>query len=454
MANTPKERAVPNWTPEKEMEAFRTIPEPDGRKAAELLPGLMEICTLLGRTQSMSWLWVLVSMATVSCQLSPKDRLDLCPSVQVHGALWTALLHPGSTNTSGFLKALHKAMELIYAWANHRELQAARAAYEQEVEIAEGNNVKPPKFVPPPKRKGTAGGGSLAAAGANAAQQQNRGSFTAIEPELNGILAWLVHESAVDSAVPGKLWDAVTWDRPVMSSAKAFEIADPFFSFVAAGHLHDLLHKLMQDSLGLRQRLTVVYARPLFLKLEEIEKACRELPVETNSRPQIFIARFLSPLLAWSLRAEDVNQDGDAPGVIFHPCAADGAKEMATAKFNFRNQKQRLHYLDSGSHGLAKYHGKLKTKYDRMALGVFYLHALAEHYKAMRAAGVSMDCPLLNWTFCTLHGRTCLRHGLPCCMHKVKSTSTLSTFRTRTSPKRSWSSPTSSPITVSWSGPR
>ena len=65
-------------------------------------------------------------------------------------------------------------------------------------------------------------------------------------------------------------------------------------------------------------------------------------------------------------------QDGDAPGVIFHASAADGAKEMAAAKLNFR------------SRSLAKHHGKVKTKYDRMALGAFYLHALAEHSKDVR----------------------------------------------------------------------
>ena len=47
-----------------------------------------------------------------------------------------------------------------------------------------------------------------------------------------------------------------------MTSAKAFAVQDPFFSFAAAGHLHELLLKLMQDSLGLRQRLTVVSHGP------------------------------------------------------------------------------------------------------------------------------------------------------------------------------------------------
>ena len=314
--------------------------------------------------------------------------MELCPAVEVHGALWTALLHPGSTNTSGFLKHLQKAMELVYTWVSQEELEAARRAH---ADMAQGEE-RPPKFQPPAKRKGTAGGGSLAAAGQTAAQPQNRGSFTAIEPELLGVLAWLLNESAVDSAVPGKLWDSVTWDRPVMQSNKQFQVVDPFFSFVAAGHLHELLEKLMRDSLGLRQRLTVVFARPLFLQLEEITAACEALPPETKGKPAVFMARFLYPLLKWSLRGEtQADASGDDKGAVFAPRVQDGAMTLVQNKFNFRNEKQRAHFLEQGTHKLAKYHGKLKTKYDRMVLGVWYLHCLSEHHKRMQQAGVRMD---------------------------------------------------------------
>ena len=418
MANAQKEKSVPCWTEEKEMAAFRSIPEPDASKAAALLPSLMQVCTLVGRTESMSWLWVLVTLATVSCQLAPRDRLELCPAVQVHGALWTALLHPGSTNT---MKHVRKALELLYAWVNKSELDAAKQEHDQEAEAALAAQEKAPKFVPPPKRKGTAGGGSLAAAGATAAQEQNRGAFTAVEPELAGILAWLLQESAVDSAVPGKLWDAVTWDRPVMSSAKAFAVQDPFFSFAAAGHLRELLLKLMQDSLGLRQRLTVVFARPLFLNLAEVDAACQALPPETQGRPQLFMARFLAPLLRWSLRTEaEAVQHGQAAGAIFRPSAEAGAKGMVAAKFDFRNQKQQAHFLEPNSHGLAKYHGKLKTKYDRMVLGVFYLQKLSQHHERMKQLGIPMDswrprqCKRVSMLRIHIHATCALVHAGTC----------------------------------------
>ena len=54
----------------------------------------------------------------------------------------------------------------------------------------------------------------------------------------------------MDSA---KAWDAVTCERPVMSSPK---VLDPFFSYFAAGQLRGLLRKLQNDTLGLWQRLT------------------------------------------------------------------------------------------------------------------------------------------------------------------------------------------------------
>ena len=69
-------------------------------------------------------------------------------------------------------------------------------------------NVGLPQFERPPKRKGLAGGGSLPAAGATAAPPQNRASMTAVEPELEGILGWLMQEIAVDSVVAAKLWTA------------------------------------------------------------------------------------------------------------------------------------------------------------------------------------------------------------------------------------------------------
>ena len=131
--------------------------------------------------------------------------------------------------------------------------------------------------------------------------------MTAVEPELDGILGWLLSEFSFDNAVPANLWDGTTWDRPVMQTTKGFTMYNPFFSFCAGGHLYELLKRLMKDVIGLRQRLTVVYARPLFMDIEDIRLACKKLPEECAFKPAPFIAGLLFPLLMLSVKKEKDN---------------------------------------------------------------------------------------------------------------------------------------------------
>jgi hypothetical protein len=239
------------------MQAFNSIPHINTEAARKLLPHLVEVCELIGNTQSLAWNGVCAGLVTAVCQLSPRDILELCPSIETQGSLWTALLHPGSVNTSGLLKVLARAMEIVYDRLHKDEVQKAKDEHKvecdrlQEEARANGTDITKvclPSLKLPPKRKGLAGGGSLAAGGFAASQTQNRDAMTAIEPELEGILSWLLAEFAFDSAVPAKLWDGTTWDRPVMATGKAFTMSRPFFSFCAGGHLFELLKRLMKDS--------------------------------------------------------------------------------------------------------------------------------------------------------------------------------------------------------------
>jgi hypothetical protein len=366
----------PGWTEDKELAAFAAVPEPNTARAKELLPELVEACELIARTQGLHWLMASVPLAAVAPQLSPNDQFELCKSIEVSGSLWVTLLHPGSINTSGMLRLLVRAMEKIYDLQNAHDKEQAKAQHDGEVTRLldahkadhDGSEAgfKPPKFVPPPKRKGLAGGGSLAAAGYFAAQPQNRSSMTALEPELEGILSWLMCEFAIDVSVAAKLWDSITWSRPVMKQSNGFEMRNPFFSFVAGGHLKELLKALVKDVFGLRQRLTAVYATPLFLDLEDIEEAEQRLPEETQYKVAKFVALLLYPLLRWSLKKEAVAlAAGDDPGAHFKPAGADAMKTVRD-KFNMRNQKQSACFLQPGMHAVSKYNGKLKTKYDRM----------------------------------------------------------------------------------------
>ena len=130
--------AALEWSLEAERGAFSSIPDIDTAAARELLPEVVQVCELIGNTESLHWLWVCVSLATITCQLSPRDTLELCPSIEVPGALWTALLHPGSVNTSGLLKVLNSAMEMLYDHCTAEEAaQAAKAHKERCAELQE-----------------------------------------------------------------------------------------------------------------------------------------------------------------------------------------------------------------------------------------------------------------------------------------------------------------------------
>jgi hypothetical protein len=129
------------------------------------------------------------------------------------------------------------------------------------------------------------------------------------------------------------------------------------------------------------------------MEIGEIRQACHQLPEDLSWRPAPFVAALLFPLIALSLKKEaavDTESAVDSTvGTVFYP-AEDGARDLIDSKFSARNQKQKGCFLQPDSHHLSKYHGKLKTKYDRMLMGVNYLNELAKHYFAMKDAGVSM----------------------------------------------------------------
>ena len=193
--------------------------------AKALLPEVVAVSQML----AVHWIWFTLALAACCGQLSPRDRMELCPSILVPSTLWICLCHPGATNSSGVIRVVSQAMEKLY-----------QRMFEVETEAMKDQNTKPLL------RKGLAGGGSLAAAGHAASQPQNRGSFLAAEPEIDGVLGWFSAELAIDKGVPGKLWDALIWDRPVMSSQKAFTIPDPWFGFLCGGHIPDLFNHLQQ----------------------------------------------------------------------------------------------------------------------------------------------------------------------------------------------------------------
>jgi hypothetical protein len=139
----PKKR--PEWSFEGELRAFKSIPAIDTQTARSLLPDLVEVCEMLGNTQSLEWDAVCVAWATVVCQLSPRDIVELCESVEVPGSLWTTLLHPGSVNTSGLLKVMSRAMETVYYQHHAAEVAVAVAAHTAECNRLKSEATDPEK---------------------------------------------------------------------------------------------------------------------------------------------------------------------------------------------------------------------------------------------------------------------------------------------------------------------
>ena len=146
------------------------------------------------------------------------------------------------------------------------------------------------------------------------------------------------------------------------------------------------------------------------MELEETEDACDKLPTETEGDPARFLAAFFYPLLQWSLKkTAEAEAQGRLWTQIFKANVDDGAKQLIRDKFNFRNLKQKACFLQPGLHEVSKHNGKLKTKYDRMILGMNGLAKLAVHFKKMKEQGVDMFSHLflnswfLFWCVCVSH---------------------------------------------------
>ena len=134
-----------------------------------------------------------------------------------------------------------------------------------------------------------------------------------------------------------------------------------------------LFLRTCKDIFGLRQRITACFARPSFLPIQSIREACTLLSVPSQ-KPEHFLAALLFPVLRWNLQ-----QSG---GVVFRPCAADGARELTDMKFNEHVQLQKESFLVEGMHEDARMHGKMRTKHDRLVLPLHYLDSVCRLYFA------------------------------------------------------------------------
>jgi hypothetical protein len=75
-------------------------------------------------------------------------------------------------------------------------------------------------------------------------------------------------------------------------------------------------------------------------------------------------------------------------GRTFYPHTTDGALQAVDEKFDGHMSLQQEAFLQPGEHEVSKKHGKLRTKFDRLALA---MHLLSELCKAFSAARVQVD---------------------------------------------------------------
>jgi hypothetical protein len=171
--------------------------------------------------------------------------------------------------------------------------------------------------------------------------QQNRGACLSVEPELSQVLSWFSADSTIDGAAPAKLWDGVTWHRPVMDKTRAFTVCEPWWGFLCGAHVMDLYRATLADHFGLRQRVTACYGPPPWMTLQQIRNACALLPTASH-KPEDYVAGLIFPLLRRSVKV--------GVGTVYSPCPDDGAGDLVDKNFDAHVSMQKDVFLKPGLH--------------------------------------------------------------------------------------------------------
>jgi hypothetical protein len=180
-----------------------------------------------------------------------------------------------------------------------------------------------------------------------------------------------------------------------MDKTKAFSLSRPWYGILSGGHVPEMFKATVSDAFGLRERVTCCFAEPAFSSIGFIRTACSLLPVKTG-KPADFVAKLFLPLFRWSIGRKEAN--------VFTASAEDGALHMVDDKFDGHMQEQKQSFLKHGEHQKSKYHGKLRTKFDRMALSMHVANTACEWlrraaFTSPNPAGFNIDgdwCPLFT----------------------------------------------------------
>ena len=363
---------MPTKEPEEEqvLRAFRACPKLSPDQAAELCPEIMQVVNLIGNTLGVCWQWVLAALLGIAGGLVPQARYELAPSVEVQSAMWVLLLQPGATNSSGTVKLVVQTVQLLMDWLHQLETQE----HQQVLATATAADTEKPQR--PVLRHLLAGGGSLAATGVQMSLKHNRCAALCAEPELQQLLAWFGGESGIDSGVVAKCWDGTQWDRPVMDKAKAFTVPEPWLGIITAGHISESFKATQKDIFGFRQRITCLFGEPLWLTMAQTRSNYQKLPIASH-KPAEFLAALMFPLLVWSVKQDRL---------VYTASTTDGARDVADANFDGHVSCQQEAFLRPGRHEDARYHGKLRTKFDRVTLAAHFLSSICKSFVALMAA--------------------------------------------------------------------
>ena len=369
---------------DEQLRAFRACPKLSFETASAMLPNLVKAAKMLADTQAVCWEWGLFSIISLGSSLVPQDRFEPTPAISLPSSMWVCMVHPGATNSSGVIQVTSRAAEQMFARLNKIE----RARAEEDAVAAFDIDGKDHKPHYPPAREILAGGGSLAATGMQMSMGQNRSAAFSVEPEIEQVLMWFTAESSIDRGATAKLWDSVTWHRPVMEKRRAFTVPNPWYGFLCGGHIPELYRACFNDVFGIRQRVTASFGEPQFKSIKDLRLACDRLPV-ASKRPRDFLAGLMFPLLRWNIGLEQP--------MVYTVSEGSEAQQAVDKNFDAHMALQREAFLRPGMHDDAKHHGKMRCKFDRMTLAVHVSEAVCAKFFTLQQAspfGLSAES---NW---------------------------------------------------------
>ena len=92
------------------------VPFPEAEVRA-LYPELVEVWTTIGQSQNVPWQWVMVMELSLATFLAPIAVLMPTRTIKIFLALWSFLLHPGSTHTSNSSRCIVTCSTSLRAWS-------------------------------------------------------------------------------------------------------------------------------------------------------------------------------------------------------------------------------------------------------------------------------------------------------------------------------------------------